>query len=171
MLRLIGCLLVLAGCTGVAGSVCMDTNNRLMQLKQIRSIYENMKYYIAYQKAAIPEVLFWLSGKAGPPFDGAFERIYQSVYEEGESLPLMWKQYMGAAMAQSPLNGQEKLLILDFPSCLGYMEERAQAGALDELLREVNLRIEELERDKKGKNKMIMSLGVAAGVLMSILLL
>ena len=61
--------------------------------------------------------------------------------------------------------------MLDFPSCLGFMEENAQAMALDGLLREINLHIEELEAERKGKNKMIMSLGVGAGVLISILLL
>ena len=59
----------------------------------------------------------------------------------------------------------------DFSACLGYMEENAQAGALDELLREAASCIEELERERKNKNKMTMSLGIAAGVLISILLL
>ncbi|MDE7285727.1 MAG: stage III sporulation protein AB, partial [Lachnospiraceae bacterium] len=65
----------------------------------------------------------------------------------------------------------ERRLIMDFPNSLGFMEENAQAGALDELLREINLHIEEIEKEHKSKNKMIMSLGVAAGVLISILLL
>lgn len=171
MLRLAGCVLVISGCAGFAGSVCRDGNMRLKLLKQIRSIYENMKYYIAYQKAAVPEALRSIAGKGQEPFASVFEEIYQKTYEEGESFPLVWKQYMEKALEKTPLTVSEKKLALDFPSCLGFMEETAQAGALDELLREVNLHIDELERDKKGKNKMIMSLGVAAGVLVSILLL
>ena len=78
---------------------------------------------------------------------------------------------MEKALKNSPLTKKEKKLVYDFASCLGYMEEAAQAGALDELQREVNLQITELERDKKSKNKIIMSFGVAAGILISILLL
>ena len=62
-------------------------------------------------------------------------------------------------------------MILAFPGCLGFMEENAQAGAVDELLREINLHIKELTEEQKNKNKMIMSLGAAVGVLLSILLI
>ncbi|MDE7333748.1 MAG: stage III sporulation protein AB [Lachnospiraceae bacterium] len=171
MLRLAGCVLVISGCAGFAGSVCRDGNMRLKLLKQIRSIYENMKYYISYQKAAVPEALRRIAGKGQEPFAAVFEEIYRRTYEEGESFPLVWKQYMEKALEETPLTKSEKKLALDFPSCLGFMEETAQAGALDELIRDVNLHIDELEREKKSKNKMIMSLGVAVGVLVSILLL
>ncbi len=42
---------------------------------------------------------------------------------------------------------------------------------MDELLREINLHIKELTEEQKNKNKMIMSLGAAVGVLLSILLI
>lgn len=171
MLRLAGCILVISGCAGFAGSLCRDENMRLKLLKQIRSIYENLKYYIAYQKAAVPEALRRIAGKGQEPFAPVFEEIYQKTYEEGENFPLVWKRYMEKAMEGTPLTKAEKKLVLDFPACLGFMEEQAQAGALDEVIREVNLHIEELEKGKKDKNKVIMSLGVAVGVLVSILLL
>lgn len=171
MLRIAGCLLVIIGCGGFAGSICRDVAKRLILLKQIRSIYENMKYYIAYQKAAIPETLQRLAEKGEAPFAEAFEEIAIGIYERGEDFPMIWDQRMEILLADTPLTKEEKKLLFDFPSTLGFMEENAQAGALDELLREVNIQIEEMEKEQKNKNKMIMSLGVAAGVLISILLL
>ncbi len=171
MLRLAGCILVITGCTGFAQSICRDSRNRLEMLKQMRSIFEAMKYYIAYQKATVPETLWKLADKGDGILSDAFQEIYKKVYEEGESFPLIWKQQMEKVLMQSALKKEEKKLVLDFPSCLGFMEENAQAGALDELLREINLHIEELNEEQKSKNKMIMSLGVAVGVLISILLI
>ncbi len=171
MLRLAGCVLVIAGSAGFAQSICRDSKKRLEMLKQMRSIFEAMKYYIAYQKATIPEILGKLSVKGDGSISGAFQEIYRKVYEEGESFPLIWKQQMEQVLMQSALTKEEKKMVLDFPSCLEFMEENAQAGALDELLREINLHIEELIREQKNKNKMIMSLGVAVGVLISILLI
>ena len=89
----------------------------------------------------------------------------------GGNFPDVWKSYMGKALAGVPLCEKEKKILLDFPSCLGYMEEGAQAAALDELQREVVQRIEELSGEQKNKNKMVISLGLAGGVLLSILLL
>lgn len=171
MLRLAGGILVIIGCAGFAQSICRDSKKRLEMLKQLRSIFETMKYYIAYQKATIPETLWKLSDKGDAALSGAFKEIYKKVYEEGESFPLIWKQQMEKVLRESALSKEEKKLVIGFPSCLGFMEENAQAGALDELLREINLHIEELTREQKSKNKMIMSLGVAAGVLISILLI
>lgn len=171
MFKMVGCLLVVMGCTGFAQSICREGKSRLEMLKNLRSVFEALKYYIAYQKAAIPEALWKLSDKGGPLLSDAFKEIYKKVCEEGESFPLIWHQQMEKALAGSCLTKEEQRLVLDFPSCLGFMEENAQAGALDELLWEINLHIEELTAEQKSKNKMIMSLGVGAGVLLSILLI
>ena len=98
MLRLIGCLLVITGSIGFAGSICREGKNRLDMLKQMRGIFETMKYYIAYQKAAIPEALWKLSDKSDDSISGAFREIHNRVYEKGESLPIAWRQQMEAAL-------------------------------------------------------------------------
>ena len=167
MLRIMGCLLVIIGSIGFAQSICREGKNRLEMLKQMRGIFETMKYYIAYQKAAIPEALWKLSDKS----DDLISAAFREIYEKGESLPTVWQVQMEAVLMKSALSKEEKKMILDFPACLGFMEENAQAGAVDELLREINLHIKELTEEQKNKNKMIMSLGAAVGVLLSILLI
>lgn len=162
--------MVIAGCTGIGVVICRDYNRRIFLLRQIREIFEDMKYYISYQKAAVPEALLRISEKEKPPFSDIFYEIYEDVCAGG-SFPDIWKKHMGKTMEALPLSSGEKKLLLEFPSCLGYMDEGAQAGALDGLLRDVEQRMEELLGEQKNKNKMVMSLGLAGGVLLSILLL
>ncbi len=171
MLQLTGCFMIIAGCVGVAAIVCRDYNSRLFWLKQIREIYENMKYYIAYQRTTIPEALLLISKKEKGPFSTVLYEIYEECREGDRGFPEVWKTHMQKLLSGSSLLEGEKKLLMDFPSCLGYMEEGAQAGALDELQREVIRGIEELSGEQKSKNKMVMSLGLAGGVLLSILLL
>ncbi len=171
MLQLTGCFMVIGGCIGFAGSLCRDISLRLALLKQIQGIYESLKYYIAYQKAAVPDALLELSRKEPEPFGEAFEAVYTGIYEGKENLPLLWKEQMDKVLTRTPLKRQEKKLLYDFPFCLGFMEENAQAKALEALLHETALQIEQLEQEKRNKNKMIMSLGVSVGILISILLL
>lgn len=171
MLQLTGCLLVIAGCTGIAAVLCGDMRSRLSLLRQICEIYESMKYYISYQKATVPETLLRLSEREKEPFSEAFLEIYERMNGGGGNLPEIWKEQMEKVLTHTPLHRKERNLILDFPCCLGYMEEEAQAGALDELLREAVRQKEELIGEQKNKNKMMMSLGIAGGVLLSILLL
>lgn len=170
MLRLTGCLMIIAGCAGIGAVVCRDYNRRLFLLRQVGEIYEDLKYYISYQKIAVPEAILRLSEKEKMPFADTFYEIYEEV-RAGGNFPDIWKKHMGKALEGLPLCQGEKELLLEFPSCLGYMEESAQAGALDGLIRDVGQRMEELSGEQKNKNKMVMSLGLAGGVLLSILLL
>ena len=171
MLRLVGCVFVIGGCTGIAGVMCRDLGCRLTMLKGMRSIYENMKYYISYQKASIPEMIRRLSEREKEPFAETFRGIYEEICDGGTDFPSVWTKNMREMLLKTPLRVQEKKMLLDFPTCLGFMEENAQARALDELLRELTIKIEELEGEQKSKNKMIMSLGMAGGIVLSIILL
>lgn len=171
MLRIAGSVLAITGSVGFAWSLCREAAKRLSLLKRLHSMLESLQYYIAYQKATIPEALWKLAQKEESAFREAFEEIYERVCEKGENFPPVWRECLGTALEKEPLTREEKGLILDFPSSLGFMEENAQAKALDELLREIGLHIRELEEEKRSKNKMIMSFGMAAGVLLSILLL
>ncbi len=171
MFRIAGSVMAIIGSIGFAWSLCRETVKRLALLKQLRSMLENLQYYIAYQKATIPEALWRMAQKEKGAFQKAFEEVYERSCDKGENFPLVWRACMGAALEMEPLSREEKKLILDLPESLGFMEENAQAKALDELLREIGLHIRELEEEQKNKNKMIMSFGAAAGVLLSILLL
>ena len=171
MPKLAGCILIIGGCIGFAGSVCRDMAERLLLMKRIRNVYENLKYYIAYQKATIPEALLHLSQEEGEPFAAAFGAVYNECYGEGGDFSGIWHSHMERALSKTPLKDKEKELFYAFPSCLGFMEENAQAAALDKLLREVGHCVEALENERKNKDRMVMSLGAACGVLLSILLL
>lgn len=171
MLKLIGIVLVLTGCGGIAGSICKEGKKRLTLLKHIRSIYEGMKYYIGYQKIPMPEVLMKLAEHNVAILTPAFLDIYKDVIEENMDFAKSWEKTMETALTGTPLKKEDKQLLLDFPNCLGYLEKDAQAGALDELLRETIHRIDETEAEQKSNNKVIMSIGTAVGVLISILLL
>ncbi|MDE6891446.1 MAG: stage III sporulation protein AB [Lachnospiraceae bacterium] len=171
MPKLTGCLLVTMGCIGFAGSICRDTARRLLLMKRIRNIYENLKYYIAYQKTTVPEALFQLSQKEEAPLAEAFGAVYRECYEDGGDFSGLWRFHMERALEKTPLTVKEKELFYAFPSCLGFMEENAQAAAVDNLLREVERCVEALEAERKNKDRVVMSLGAAFGVLLSILLL
>ena len=171
MLQLTGCVLIIAGCAGIAAVICRDYNSRLDTLMVIRDIYEEFKYYISYQKLTVPETLLRLSEKERMLFSGEFYEIYETVHNGAGNFPETWESQIGKALAHTTLNEKEKKLLLNFPSCLGYMEGGGQTGALEELQRQTVNCIEELSMEQKNKNKMVMSLGIAGGVLVSILLL
>lgn len=171
MLKLAGCILVICGCAGFADSICREAVERLSLLKEIKRIYEDMQYYIAYRKEVITEVLYQLSQSREGYFTASFYTIYQKTREGKEPFPTVWKQYMKGVLERSPLKKKEYFLLMELPGCIGFLEEHAQAKAFDRLIRECELRIKEQEKEQRDKNRIVMGVGVTAGILLSILLL
>ena len=87
MIKLAGCIMIISGCAGMANAWCTEQKRRLVMLRQIRKIYEDMKYYITYQKTTIPEALHRISGNKELFLADAFNEIYEEQ-KKGEKTSL-----------------------------------------------------------------------------------
>ena len=66
---------------------------------------------------------------------------------------------------------KEQEWLLAFPLKQGFLIGQAQAESLGEIRRELEAGIQSLQQEQKSRSKVIMSVGVAGGVLLSILFL
>ena len=144
---------------------------RLILLKRIRSVYEYMEFQISYGKLPIPEILKKLSYKDELCFQQEFGRIAQRMEDGGSDLAVIWREELVFPLKKSGLRQKEQEWLLAFPTKQGFLRGQAQAESLGEIRRELEEGIESLQQEQKNGNKMIMSVGVAGGVLLSILFL
>ena len=169
MRQLFGCLLVIAGCVGFAYLMCLELSDRIRFLKEICRIYEELQYYIAYQRTPVSEAMKAMARKQEPLLGEALCEVAEGM-EKGKELQKLWQQSIGEALLITPLKEEERRLLLDFPGRLGYLEGQAQAEAFAEPLREAQRRIAQLYEVQKNRNKVVMSLGLAGGILLSLVL-
>ena len=163
MSAVIGSFLIMLGTFGFSMSICMEYRMRLILLKRIRDVYEYMEFQISYGKLPIPEILRKLSFKDELCFQQEFGRIARRMEEGGQDLAVIWKK--------SGLRQKEQEWLLAFPTKQGFLKGQAQAESLNEIRRELEEGIRSLQQEQKNRNKMIMSVGVAGGMLLSILFL
>jgi len=171
MSAVMGSLLVILGALGFSVSLCQEYRMRLILLKRIRGVYEYMEFQISYGKLPIPEILRKLSLKDELCFQQEFGRIARRMEEGGQDFAVIWKEELEAPLKKSGLRQKEQEWLLAFPTKQGFLKGQAQAESLNEIRRELEEGIESLQREQKNRNKMIMSVGVAGGVLLSILFL
>ena len=162
MSAIMGSLLVILGAFGFSVSLCLEYRMRLMLLKQIRGVYEYMEFQISYGKLPIPEILRKLSLK---------DELCFRMEKGGQELAVIWKEELGPSLRKSGLKKKEQEWLLAFPSKQGFLVGQAQAESLGEIRRELEDGIQSLQQEQKSRSKMIMSVGVAGGVLLSILFL
>lgn len=171
MSAVIGSFLIMLGAFGFSMSICMEYRMRLILLKRIRDVYEYMEFQISYGKLPIPEILRKLSFKDELCFQQEFGRIARRMEEGGQDLAVIWKEELEVSLKKSGLRQKEREWLLAFPTKQGFLKGQAQAESLNEIRRELEEGIRSLQQEQKNRNKMIMSVGVAGGMLLSILFL
>ncbi len=70
-----------------------------------------------------------------------------------------------------PLKSEVRELAMKFPECAGFHAREGQAKEIDRFIREMDRWILQMEEEEKSKNKVIMSLGIAAGIFLIVILL
>lgn len=172
MLKAAGILLLLLGTTGFSRSICNDQKNRLRLLKEMKYMYQMIQNEILYTGLPLPEIFRSISEKAEPPFKEALMRISRGMNREsGESFAQVWEREMKEILTEIPFSPAQKKLLYQFPESCGLSDQEGQARVIERYLREMDRWIIQMEKEEKSKNKVIMSLGIATGIFLSILLL
>lgn len=172
MIKLFGVVLLITGSTGFAYCLCREGKQKLFLLKEMQRLFILMRDEIKYSGLPITEVIKSVAQKVCTPYDIALERIEKKLtWEEGRSLREIWEKEMVFMLAKLPLSKSQKDLFIRFPDLLGMAEREGQADALKGYLRELERWIVQMEQEEKSKNKLIMSMGMATGILLSVLLL
>ena len=78
---------------------------------------------------------------------------------------------MGAFLGETCLNSREKELLLTFPDYTGFVDGRMQLLALEQFETELQEQKKEAQSDVHNRRKAILSVSMAGGLLVAILLI
>ncbi len=172
MVKLFGVILLIAGSTGFSYCMCQDRKKKLFLLKEMRRLFFLMQDEIRYSGLPITEIIKGVADKIEEPFCKALHKVGENLtWEDGRNLRDIWEQEMRSMLVGLPLAAQQIELFIKFPDLLGMAEREGQADVLKGYLKEFDNWIVQFEQEEKSKNKVIMSMGMATGILLSVLLL
>lgn len=172
MVKLIGVFLLIGGTSGFAFCLCREQKSRLRLLKDMKYMYQLLQNEIRYTGLPLPEIFKSIAEKLKDPLGSALIRVSESMaWERGESFSRVWEEEMEKGLLGMPLTDRQKSLLLRFPESTGLSQAEGQAKVMQRQIEELDRWIAQLEQEEKSKNKVIMSLGIAAGIFLSILLL
>lgn len=172
MIKLLGVFFLLVGSIGVSASLCRERKRQQLQLREMKHMFLLMQEDIRYSGLPIPLIIQKTAKKVKPPFSEALISIADLLLQnDGEQLHPVWEKEMQDVSGQLQLSAEQQELLMEFPQSLGLWEKEGQAKALSYYIEETEKWIVQSEKEEKDKNKVIMSLGAAAGILLSVLLL
>lgn len=172
MVKLIGVLLLMVGSVGFAATLCTEQRKKLLLLVQLRKMFVLIQEDIRYSGLPLPLIIEKTAKKIKEPFRKALTKISKEIVTNGgEMLCEVWEKEMKNIFKELAFSKKQQELLLEFPDSLGFWEREGQAKALTFYIEESDKWISQMEKEEKNKNKVIMSLGAATGILLSVLLL
>lgn len=172
MVKLLGVLLLMSGSVGFSAAICREQKKKRLQLLEMKHMFMLIQEHIQYSGLPIPLIIQKTVTKVREPFAGALMSISDILYQnDGEQLKIVWEREMCKITAELSLSLEQRELLYEFPKTLGHWEKEGQARAISVYIEEIQKWITQLEKEEKDQNKVIMSLGAAAGILLSVLLL
>ncbi len=172
MFKVCGVFLLVSGCVGFSYSLCREKQKRIHLLKEFKYFYILMQNDMQYTKEAFPGLFLRLSESVPEPLSGMLFRVSEKMtlaqcvcFEE------IWQEEAAAVLREYSLPDLPKNMIFRFPASMNLWECGGQVKSLQRQIEELDNLISELEQEEKSKNKVIMSLGVATGLFLTIILL
>lgn len=168
MLALLGMTLVLSGCFGVGLSLCEKEEQRIRVLEQwiisLGILCNEIKRKGQPLPFAVEECKFHTVGEV-------FE-FYNEVIKKREEKNLLevWKEELELYLKKTILNKEGRKRIHSLEGILGYEEEKLQIKMLQMGIENIHNYKTDMEEGKREKQKMMMLLSFAGGIVMVLLL-
>ena len=172
MFKLCGTFLLIGGCVGFSYSLCMEKQKRIRLLKEFKYLYSLMQNEMLYTGEAFPGLFLRLSESVAEPLSGMLFRVSEKMtLAQSEGFEEIWQKEAAGVLRGYSLSERQRKIIFDFPAGMNLWECGGQVKSLQRQIEELGNLIAEMEQEEKSKNKVIMSLGIAAGLFLTIILL
>lgn len=162
----------MAGCAGFGNLKVRQEKDRIRHLHELIRMIRRIQGEIDYGRHTLPQICLILAQNCDAWYVPFWEEIYrQMVQGEGAGLKEIWDEQMEACLRGLPLRQEEKDIIVKLPTHLGLQEETRQAMELNQTIEWLSERCRQAEEAYENRSKMIHSVSILAGLLLSILLL
>ena len=172
MLRIIGAICIILGCTGLGLYYRRRFQDALWHLRYMQQILEMFMSEIRYGKATLPECCRQVGTKVENPYKDALLSIHKETEKHnGSSFYEIWQAGMEQALKEVPVTKQEKGIFTEFCSCSKHTDHQMQLRTLEQyrdmLINYIRCREDNLEK----QGRLATGLGVMSGLLIAVILI
>ncbi len=172
IMKIIGCSLIILSTTGIGFYFSIDMKSRMEDLKEWKKLICLLRGDIRYANTPLPEAI----NSAGRRHEGNFHAFFNTVGTQlqelvGETLAAIWKSAAEKELSCTSLNKKDKIQLIRFGENLGYLDKDMQMNSFELYLTQLDEEITELSRTIKGKAYLYNSLGIMAGVFITIIMI
>lgn len=171
MLRLLGVLLVVCGCSGMGWYSVSKYATRIRVLQELEQALQFLYGEISYSACDMVELMGKLSLRGG-----SFEKFWQGIQtlllqHKGQPFFTYWKSQLSKIYGYQYLTREERSLIEKIGSNLGNLDRQTQLDTIQMFQKRLERILGQAVKEYHGKARISMVLGVTAGMFLAILLI
>ena len=170
MIRMLGAVLLIAGCGGLGLGAVGRLDGRVRDLRELAAGLDAMERELGWRLAPLPEALEAAGQAAGGGAARFFTRCAQAArHTDGRAFQELWRDSLEAAPLR--LAEGDRALLRRLGPVLGRYDGDSQRRALEEASAELRALREGAAEDRRRLGRVYTVLGVAGGLLLVILLI
>lgn len=171
MLRLVGALLIIGGCSGLGFYYRLQLYEGLKHMRLLRQMLEMIMSEIRYNKSTLPECCRQIGKKTEEPYASALLQIYETVNaKNGQGFAACWQSEMGRCLSELPITKKETDMVLGFATCGGLNDYSMQIRAIEQYRDMLNDGVKRREEALYKQGRAAACLGIMSGLLLVIVL-
>jgi stage III sporulation protein AB len=172
IIKIIGCILVIASSTGIGFFFSCEMRGRIEDLKELKKLIGLLRGDIRYANTPLPEAISSITRRHSGRFDDFFNYVSIKLHElSGLTFSDIWKDATEQQLANSSLSKKDKLHLIQFGENLGYLDKDMQMNTLDLYISQLEEEISEMTKTVKEKSYLYNSLGIMAGIFITIIMI
>lgn len=170
--KILGCILVITSSAGIGFFFSNEMKYRIEDLKELRKLIVLLRGDIRYANTPLPEAISMISRR----HTGCFVQFLNNVSGKSNELSgitfsSIWKEAVENTLNETSLNKKDKSYLIQFGESLGYLDKDMQMNTLDMYINQLEDEINELNKSVKEKTYLYNSLGIMAGIFISIIMM
>jgi stage III sporulation protein AB len=170
--KIIGCILVIVSSAGTGFFFSNEMKCRIEDMKELRKLMVLLRGDIRYANSPLPEAINSIARRNKGSFEAFLTEVSKKLHElSGLTFPDIWKDAVEKKLANTSLKRKDKLLLTQFGENLGYLDKDMQINTLDLYISQLEDEISESSKTVKEKSYLYNSLGIMAGIFISIIML
>lgn len=171
-MKFVGCIMVILSCTGL-GLYCSCTlKARMEELVELKKLLLLLRGDIRYANTPLAEALHSISIRHDGPFHEFFAWVSEQLEQmQGKTIAVIWREGVETKLEEVSLVKKDKDALLAFGNNLGYLDKEMQLSTIDLYVATLETEIDEMTRTVKEKTYLYNSLGVMAGIFLTIVLI
>lgn len=170
--KIVGCILVMASTTGIGFYFSTEMKSRIEDLRELRKLIGLLKGDIRYANTPLPEAISVLARRYKGSFCTFFQYVSTRLQElSGQTFAQIWKAAVEQELVNTSLIKKDKAQLISFGENLGYLDKDMQMNTFELYLTQLEDELAELAKTVKERAYLYNSLGIMAGVFISIIMI